>query len=345
MTCFIVFARAFGMSEREIVEVALFFAHQCTTTTIFAEAMKTITLNFSDYRSRMRPPASRRNNRVSFYTLLAETCATIKGKVGDLYQMKDIGAGGGNRFGPSNAKVYDEKTVSKIVDYLLETLRSYDSEMDSISVNQTKKEGIFKRLKLTESLIKLLAENKLLKSISNIRSAHLVQIASLFGLISLEFYVYIPPHFGGGTGKFLRDHLGVDEYNMSKTENGLIDWFSGFLMELQNAFNRDVTSNIVEQTFCYSARGKLRKDHWLQYITYTGGELQQDLRRYNNGSFKNDELQYFFHIRGHGRSSWTLEMFDGKTKYILRSSLKQSCSANNTYAYTIHNGHLKWHNV
>ena len=46
-----------------------------------------------------------------------------------------------------------------------------------------------------------------LTGFGNLRSQALIQLSSLFGLISLDFYTYIPMHLSGGPGKFLRDYM------------------------------------------------------------------------------------------------------------------------------------------
>jgi len=96
------------------------------------------------------------------------------------------------------------------------------------------------------------------KGIGKVKSQHLIQLASLLGIIPLQFYAYLPVHVEGGTGKFLKNQLSwnVEKYNMEEINMNYLNK----IQLLQNIYGKNLTPNMVENLMCLLGRSKSTKD-------------------------------------------------------------------------------------
>lgn len=306
----LLFATVHGISKLETIETIVFFGHQCNTTPLFCQAMRNLLLDFDKIR-RNKLFSSK---RCSMYTLLVQECQDLTGNKG---KSSDTGSYGKDpRFSPSHAKVLDEDGIASSCMVLREIFDSASKLMNDVRTSQNSAKGILDRLCITKAIIHRITSIESLPSIGELRAMHILQFATLTGLVPLEFYVYIPLHFSGGPRHWLEQGLGLKKSDF-KQEEEFLAFYSEFLYELQQLFNREVTSNIVEQSSCYSARTVVRFDHWLSIPRYVNAQRKDDGSKYLKGDFENCHLQHFFRVFGNRTSKWELQMFDGNEKRCL----------------------------
>ena len=312
MHSFLTFVSANGMLVKEAVQIALFFAHQCNGTVMFTEAMKRLTITH-------RPEVTQaRKDDTSMYFLLGKICLEIGGRSHEdlnLTGLKDVGASKQNRYQPSNNLFWEESTVLKTTDDVICMLHEAHGQMlSNRKSNSDRVSSDYGRLKIVQRLSGQI--QSALTGFGNLRSQALIQLSSLFGLISLDFYTYIPMHLSGGPGKFLRDSMHWEQSEIDKTStnvreiDSLLRWNAETVVELQHLYNRELTHNFFENGTCEITRRLRKYDHYY-YLPW--------VQHGNPLKISEDKLQLFFRVNGRRSSKWMLEAFDGKRKFIIFS--------------------------
>ena len=141
-------------------------------------------------------------------------------------------------FLPSNISVYNKDTV-------LDVIESVNNIFAKSTFNFNEKN----KRKLTpmicfECYLELEKELLKLDGIGKVRATHLIQLSALLGLIPLHFYVYIPVHMEGGTGKFMLQELGY------KKNSAYLNKYQEDLTYLQQIYGINFTSNMFENMAC-----------------------------------------------------------------------------------------------
>ena len=231
------YAYFYGVEQYDVLSFILFFGHQCNTTTIIVKAMMTIIANHT----------STKTNEL-LYRSLANICLSYKIKDND----KDVGCGGGGveRFGPSNNSLYSDEEICKSC-VLLNKLFG-EATQDITSQARLTPEHCYECYwKLEKQIMKL-------KGIGKVRSSHLIQLASLLGVIPLQYYVYLPIHMEGGTGEFLKNEFGFS-YVKPNDHTTLLQKHTRELGQLQDIYGLNFTSNMFENMCCILGRSQRRE--------------------------------------------------------------------------------------
>ena len=231
---FYMFAYMHDVNMEDILGFVLFFAHQCNTTLIIVQGMLDILQN-----------KIVKEENESLYHTLARTCIQNKRKQNNF----DVGCGGGGveRFGPSSNHLYTEEEIQKYCIIL-----NHEFALASKNINTSKKLTPFMCFQFYDTL-----ETKILKlkGIGKVRASHLIQLASLLGIIPLQYYVYLPSHLEGGTGKFLKNEFGFSDIKPKDTDT-LLERHNTAFMELHNVYGNNFTSNMFENMACILGRSK-----------------------------------------------------------------------------------------
>ena len=241
------------------------------------------------------------HSKLSFYRKIARACYEIKSQAKDSTMKKsfdngyDMGCGQGCRFVCSSNKILNEEELSEMRDTLRQHLKIHDQEMKRCKNDNDRLSVV---IKLQHSMMKDL------NGYGPLRSQLLIQCCAMFGLISIDFYEFLPCHFTGGVGKFLVEEVGYDK-SPSDT-NEFVQWNVGFVQQLQDIYGRNCTYNQFENLACVISRYYLRHDHFffMPWITNT------------NEWSKEDRLQLFFRYNAYTKS---MEGFDGKVRFVLLS--------------------------
>ena len=316
----------FGWTMEDSVHFVLFFSNQCNTTTTIVEALQNILTMSSNTTSRYK------FRQVSLYRMLAMECLKVKLKNNNkddkkdysntdinkrLEDSKDVGSGPENRFMPSRGSIYSEKQLELCTRYLLELYSDMQRKMSSLGPSQTFQKTIIVRDLLEHIAVhgkKSTPKTNPLEGISHVRGMHLIQLSSLLGLLSLDFYIYTPIHHNGGPGKFMTS-IGKS----STKGDELIRWVDKEMTQLVDMFGTQLTQNMYENLTCIVARTKKKKD------------LYYSLPRWDS-SIKDitdcKEMQLCFRVEGgHKEKDFILVAYNGTKKYqilgpmIGRSSL------------------------
>jgi len=147
--------------------------------------------------------ASARQNRVSLYRKMGEHCLKLTNNSAStdrIEELHNVGAGKFPCYQTSCAKFFHEASVKKHEDATIALHIEQDSNMF--------------RLKQRDDLGKLkevqhfaLGLQVIPKIGGPIRTQAIVQLSALCGLVSLDFYSYLPTHLSGRPGYFLPDTL------------------------------------------------------------------------------------------------------------------------------------------
>jgi len=132
--------------------------------------------------------------------------------------LHDEGAGKVPRYQTSCAKFFDEASVKEHVDATIALYIEHQSNMLRL-----KQGDDFGKLKEVQ---KFALGLQIIPSIGPVRSQAIVQLSALCGLVSLDFYSYLPMHLSGGPGYFLRDLTNFKSEHASKEEENtaLLKW-------------------------------------------------------------------------------------------------------------------------
>ena len=103
-----------------------------------------------------------------------------------------------------------------------------------------------------------------LKGIGKLRASHLIQLASFLGVIPLHYYVFLPSHLEGGTGKFLTNQLGFENIHKSD-KNTLMEKHCQEMNKLQQIYGCNFTSNMFENMCCILGRDENKVTYDIYY--------------------------------------------------------------------------------
>ena len=303
---YMVYASINGVSQRETLELGLFFAHQCNATSTICEAM--IRLTGSPVELRRCRYSGTTTGRSTLYHALAKMCKDIRSSAKDV----DVGCAANPRFSPTNNSLFSEHEVNKYCNGLGVLCESARDSMISLKSSQTTINGKRERISIVSSLLDQFSN---INGIANVRGGMMLAIFSITHILPLSFYIYLPLHFYGGPGVFLQENMCLKKRSGADLET----LNSEILDELCGTFNQNVTSAIIEQTMCASARSRLRLDFYYFLPRYVDGNIATCGRYHIDGKIqhRNKQLQCFFLINGYGNCNWTLEMFDGSKKHIV----------------------------
>ena len=235
----------------------------------------------------MKDRSLSKNNTLSLYTLLCKACKVYKAKD----NLKDVGCAGGKfqRFSPSNISVYNEETVLDVIESV-----NIIFAKSTFNFNEKNKRKLTPMI-CFECYLELEKELLKLDGIGKVRATHLIQLSALLGLIPLHFYVYLPVHMEGGTGKFMLQELGY------KNNSAFLNKYQEDLIYLQKIYGLNFTSNMFENMACILGRGKevhdifyylpwVTKDRDKKHLVVTDKTNIQLTFRINVKSIKNIEL-------------------------------------------------------
>ena len=247
---FYVYSYLNGLTREDVLSYVLFFAHQCNTTMILVQAM----IDLCKLQSKKK-------SSVSLYKRLSDACSSYK----EANNGKDVGSCGGifSRFQVSNNDVYNEETVIQ----------------HCLTMNFLFAEATFELTQRSKNKLKpldcIVCFHNLQKKIENsfkgfgpVRSSHLIQLASLLGVLPLQFYAFLPLHGSGGTGKFLTNEYGQDKINASNISD-LQQFNVNELLRLQKFYGPNLTGNMLENISCIIGRDLEKKDifYYLPWVT------------------------------------------------------------------------------
>ena len=250
--------------------------------------------------------ASARQNRFSLYRKMGEQCLALKNNsilIDRIEEQHDVGAGKGPHYQTSCAKFFDEAAVKEHVDTIIALHIAHNSNI--------------LRLRQGDSLGKLKEVQQfafglqVIPSIGPVRSQAIVQLSALFGLVSLDFYSYLPMHLSGGPGYFIRDLTDFESDHNSKDEENtaLLEWNVKTVTTLQRLYNKELTYNKFENMTCEISRQTTTFDYFyfLPWI------------HRNDQPVESDRLQLFFRVDGKKANQWSLEAFDGIRRHCIFS--------------------------
>ena len=187
---FLLYVWQYGCSTEDVLCYILFFAHQCNTTTTIVSAMCHL----------LRHLCQKRPYRCTLYHELSEICKSIRNKTD---AKADTGSGQHPRFQTTNNKVYDKEEVLQNISGMNTTFAKYRQLM--LDVNSSDLKG---KLSLYNSLVKEIHEDRYLyKGLGIVRINHLISLASLLGVLPLDFYINHPVHTSGGPGTYVRENV------------------------------------------------------------------------------------------------------------------------------------------
>ena len=239
---FYLYAHLHGVKRDDVLSFVLFFAHQCNTTVIIVKAMITLTSQSENTKNEF------------LYSTLANICNEYKVNKNN----KDIGCGGGGveRFSPSNNELYSHDELRDNCEFLNKICGEATNDLKSPD-KMTPEICYENYWKLEKKILKL-------KGIGKVRASHLIQLASLLGIIPLHYYAFLPTHLAGGTGKFLINELGFGDIS-SKDTNTLMKRHSQELEKLQDIYGSSLTSNMFENMCCILGRDQRKEIYDIFY--------------------------------------------------------------------------------
>lgn len=288
-----------GYNEDDALLFVLFFGHQCNSTVTIVNAL--VAIISGEFKCAKTD---------SFYLSLSKACCEAKGVPFNKFR-KDVGTGQMNRHSPSSSRVYDEHEVKKLRGIMRNLFEDATREIKGFKKKDTE-QYLLCHFNLCTNL------KKSLPRIGTVRSMHIVCLASLIGLLPLEFYVYVPMHMSGGTGSFLVDEMGWENQRHKFEEKNdnvkLITWTSKIMDEMNKNFGQEFTPNMLENACCKISRVNVAKDvHFMLPWIDCDNEVTQ---KYHH--------QLEFRIVGGNRREWELVCFDGVSRHIVVSKYNDS---------------------
>ena len=275
---------------RHSIQFALFICHLCNTTLVVGQAMDVL----SSYNLKSKD---------NFYYILLKTVYDIqverKGKTNvdsDMYNVPDIGSGRKNRYSPSYSKPYQNEQVESICSKLIDMITQYNDLMKNASTTED-------RLNVVHSLQSQL--DTILFGLSDVKCQLLVQLLSMFGILSLEFYVNTPMHISGGCGIFINENVNLNLTNQTQ----LLKWNAEEVEALQQVYGDDYTPSIFENSTCLISRSQKRYDVFMEMKWPS-----KDILSPRKSSFTDKNVfQLFFRYNS---NTCALECFDGNETHI-----------------------------
>ena len=254
---FLLYVWQYGCSTEDVLCYVLFFAHQCNTTTTIVSAMCHL----------LRHLRQTRPYRGTLYHELSEICKSIRKKPD---AKADTGSGQHPRFQTTNNKVYDEEEVLQNISGMNTTFAKYRQLM--LDVNSSDLKG---KLSLYNSLVKEIHEDRhLYKGLGIVRINHLISLASLLGVLPLDFYINLQVHTNGGPGTYVCENVlssknvrvegdnqeenddSSSEFVEETIEEKVLNWTVETMSILQKSFSVNYTPNMLENSLCIITRSK-----------------------------------------------------------------------------------------
>ena len=284
-----------GYSFDDAIEFALFFTHQCNTTVVIVEVMLKI---LTEKRSIVTK--KKRQDDFSLYIQLCNEC-------GKKHNNKtiDVGCGKKNRFQPSNNTVYTKKQLKTLKCYLQLLFKDANKVMV-----QTQHSSYSLKTQIVSQLsfdIHNTCESgkKVFKGYGVLRIMHLIQLSSLLGILTLEFYVYTPLHNKGGVKKYLESR----RTKQNKSVTSLLSWGDDEVRTLRECVGMNFTANMYENLCCIIGRTRRKLD-----VYYC-------LPRLSNTTYK---MQICYRLKITQNYKITLYAFNGKDEYEVMCSRTES---------------------
>ena len=241
---FLLYVWKYGCSTEDVLCYILFFAHQCNTTTTIVSAMCHL----------LKQTRQERVERGTLYFELSELCKLIRNKP---TATADTGSGQHPRFQTTNNKMYDEEEVILNISGMNAIFAKYRQLMWDQNCSD-----LLGKLSLYNSLVKEIREDRhLYKGLGTVRINHLISLASLLGVLPLDFYINLPVHTDGGPGTYIHENvLCVSEYDEQATiEDKVLNWTVKTMSIIQRSFSVDFTPNMLENSLCIITRTKKLK--------------------------------------------------------------------------------------
>ncbi len=295
--CFLLYVAKFEITVAECLEIIIFFSHQCNSTISFTKAFLVLL---------SRGPKKRK----SIYRQLADICLelrieedpTLKEKLAsvNIEELHDLGCGDRPRFQPSVNKMLSEKEVEAAVNVLR-------SQIDELSTNDLTKLTDLEILCVVQRVNTYIIGE--IKGIGYLRGQMIIQMCALFGLISLNYYTYLPIHLsGGGPENFMTSLMGWQKTD----DKTLLQWNVKIVKEMQELFNREFTYNMFENCACEIGRATTPHDVFfkLPYLIHHESEKKVTVS-------SSKKLQMFFRVDGNRNNEWSLQAFAGGKKKVI----------------------------
>ena len=282
-----------SISKDNAISFVLFFCHQCNSSDTIVQAMIQLISKKFDL--------SQDN---TLYTSLASICCHLKGM--DLNSNYNVGSGLYNPCGLSNNMVLKHKEVVCYINILDDIFTTYETKFKSLNNFNMKKMLIL----YDEINTKI---QKCISGIDSIESNNMIQLASLIGLLPIEYYVYVPISNTKDTDLYLRNNTDFfSRYHIIKGNSmneKLINWTEKEVCLLQKLYTSEYTPNMNNNAV--SMIGSCRKEKYLVYL----------LPSYDNVSkrFTKHNIQLFFRVNGYRKNKWIVEVFDGQQIHTLPS--------------------------
>ena len=329
------------------IQIILFFGHQCNSTLYFSRAFSEII----EERTKYHKERGHFPKRISdYYTELGRRCHSFRRE--EAFQKKfpkgfansneresafklfvtsypsyemaaDVGCGNKNRFQTSNTKVLGNGVIKKYVDILLDNC----NKMHERSCRQMKD---VEKLHLVQFFS---TELQVIPGVGTLKSQLLVQLCSLFGLVPLDYYTFLPIHLTGAPEKFMTQLMKWDKSRNSD----LLLWNVQIVNELQCLYNKEFTFNMFENAACEIARKDPPLDLYYNIPTLEKFKSKEPTYNLNRVSINFDKkrLQFFFRVDGNRNNSWRLQMYaGGKNKINLFASQKEEENNQTLFRWT-----------
>ena len=226
----------YGSTIEDTFSLIIFFCHQCNTTEIITQAMINIIIKFESR------PSSKSHH---LYHILSKECKRIIDK-NDL--CTDVGSGGSHtRFSVSNNRLYSISDLNRIIPMIQNELSKASNNFYKLKQSST--------IDISNQIEQLSEKIQSLPGIGPLRACHIVQLASLIGIIPLQFYTNITANFKmkGGPINFFKNEL------QWKQDNIKMNYFKE-LSDLQELYTCNLTSNMFKNLSCILGRKKKRRD-------------------------------------------------------------------------------------
>lgn len=232
------------------------------------------------------------------YTTLAQTCYDLKkeqkGSMNNpMNQTADLGAGPIFRFSPSSNKPFDEKTLSRHTNFIMDTIDDFSIRMESCVT-------MLERLSLVRELQSLI--DKKIHGISQVRVQLLIQLLALCGLLPLNFYIDTPMHKSGGC----KGYIDICDKSIDLRGKKLLEWNVREVESLQNTYGLDFTPAMFENLTCIIGRKAKDKKDVFYHLQWPMNSQR------NNGKNQVTDVPVFQLVFRYDSSKSSLVAFDGK---------------------------------
>ena len=238
--CFFALMYLKELTVEDVFGYVLFFCHQCNTTEIIVQASIDL---LNDKQSL--------NVNEPIYYKLKNKCESYNKKKNDI----DVGSGGSFcRFVTSNNRVYNlteyQSSIDIVANAVALSLKLFHANKKRLNI-----------LSMFEYFGKVQEMIETMDGFGPVRSSHMIQFLSLVGMIPLQYYVCLPIHMSGGTGKFI-EQLKWTKINMHDKCNNEVE-------SLQKIYGCNFTPNMFENLCCILGRSRKRKDifYHLPWVT------------------------------------------------------------------------------